>query len=191
VEEEGWTAVTDTLRADLFMPPLSAAKNIGITAIENYIERIAARVQQRSTLAWIKTASLKPSAKKLESLARNPKPGPAALKMVTALYRADGLEVPESYRHAAQVLLNADASGLAAPEKASRYLLAHELAAVAAIRGDRSAAPVALQAMDLFLLADGQGQRYGTQAGKPLGTPAGVSVRIELGLSGSSKAAKG
>ncbi|MGC4042904.1 MAG: MBL fold metallo-hydrolase [Armatimonas sp.] len=157
-EEQGPAVVTETLRLDYLLPTLASAKRVGFKVVMSKETTTAwmNRLEKRLDPKWQAQQAKRPEAKELEKLAARPN-GKAILR-VLALYRADNLKAPSDYRNAASVLLTATgASGLA---------LAHELAVIAAVRGERPARRIAAMAWDRFLAKIGQKPRYGTLPGQ-------------------------
>jgi hypothetical protein len=76
-----------------------------------------------------------------------------------ALYQADALKTPGDYFHAAMILQHGKT-----PED---YLLAHELAMVAAVLGHKGGPWLVAASQDRFLRSLGRNQRFGTQFHRP------------------------
>lgn len=176
VDEEGDLAVTDNLRADLFMPPLVASKEKGSMALNDHLDTIIARLQQRYNTEWQTEQAQRPVSQELEQLAKSA-PSPATTSRVLELYRADDLRTPDDYYYAAKLLYTAapllPTSTRDDKETVTRqYLLAHELATVAALRKKQEARHLFAKTWDACLLSLDRPQRYGTQpgAGKPIAT---------------------
>ncbi len=176
-DESGDTSVTDALRADVFLPPLATAKRLGPMAMAepSVYETIAKRVAERTNPAWQAEARNTPTFAELKTLLTETQMATldnahekAIRARTLALYRADALGPPEGYRYAAEILLKKARFGTV-----TDLLLAHELATVAALRGDEKARPVLAAAWDAFLVKQGRPARYGaTRAfpNKPLAT---------------------
>ena len=99
-------------------------------------------------------------------------------RLFRAIYHPDIdlSKAPADYRNAAAVLLATGAG--------DDILLAHELAAVAAIRGDRPARKILARALDAFLISIGQPQRYGTVQGAALAPSVSGGVRAKFDMGG-------
>jgi len=172
------TDVTDALRADFFVPtPAEWRRYPGPEAYMAARPRIAKRLTQGTDAKYIAEAGKRPEAAELRRLAA---PGltagevKAATERVLALYKADGLATPEDYTNAAKVLRRGG--------EGDALLLAHELAVVAATRGDKTALPLSGEALDAFLVAIGQPQRYGTVPGAATAPSVTDAIRAEFGL---------
>jgi hypothetical protein len=180
-DESGDYAVTDALRADLFMAPLAASKAKGPMALMDHIDALGKRLKERYDPQWQAEAAKRPESAGLALLASgNIVPTEDGVKSVLELYRADKLATPDDYRNAADVLARS-AQGRSGEDAARRLLLAHELAEVAALRGQKAAPRLWAATWDRFLFAIGQAPRYGTVAGaRPR---ASGTVRRILGVS--------
>lgn len=156
-------APSDGLRMDLFVPPLSVTRRDGLDAAKNYTAQLLARQKERRDPAWIERMGKRPESAELARLGTDA----AAKKATTTAARArvlelqalDAIATPSDYRNAALVLRY---SGPESGGDVDDALLAHELAAVAMLRGDMPSRPIAAEALDLFLARSLQPQRYGT-----------------------------
>lgn len=172
VDEKGPFAVADTLRADLFMPPLAASMKKGPQALSDYVDPIVERAKQRTDPKWQAEQSKLPASKELTRLGReilgtkmSDRAWVEAVASVRKLYEADELHTPDDYYHASIVLFQAT-EGMAKTDSKTvmnRFLLAHELAMVAALRRHPKAPQLFARTWDAFLIAAGKPQRYGTQ----------------------------
>jgi hypothetical protein len=148
VSEGKNTDVTDALRTDYLLPSLAEAKASGVKAFQQMqavFTRFEARMESTSVAAH-----------ELATLAATPTQ-PGARERVLSLYQGDELVTPAGYRCAAEVLLRVG--------KGEDFLLAHELATVAAIRRDMPARRLLAEAWDRFLMSVKLPQRYGTVPG--------------------------
>lgn len=204
VDEKGPFVVTDMLRADLFMPPLAASWKKGPQALSDYIDPIIERAKQRNDRKWQKEEAKRPASKELERMGReivaakvSDNARVRAVENVRKLYKADELHTPDDYYHASIVLLLAT-DGMAKTDSktlTNRFLLAHELAMVAALRRHPKAPQLFAHTWDAFLIAAGKPQRYGTQqpesgnkAGDPGNSSASASNAVKRALGvGTSK----
>ncbi len=178
-DEQGELAVTDTLRADLFMPPLAASRSKA-NAIQDFVTPIVTRLKVRLDPEWQKKEAKRFTSLELARLANNPSAkwdratAEATTKRVLEWYRADALQTPEDYYRAGKLLLatTAFAPGETASEKETvtrRLLLAHELATVAALRKHPEAPRLFAETWDTFLITTGNLQRYGTRQERKAG----------------------
>jgi hypothetical protein len=164
------TAVTDGLRTDSLVPSFKGRPDGDVRVPRLQMNRRLARVMQRMDPGWQAKAATRPVSRELARLAAA---GHFSARVIE-IYRDDQLWTADDYHNAALVLRrrgDADAA-----------ILAHEMAVVAAMRGKVEARRLAAETLDQFLVAVGRPQRYGTVAGKPLGTPAADAVRAHLGL---------
>lgn len=150
------TAVTEALREDYFLPTQTEVNKAGYEAAMT--DCIDARIAR-----WKRGVRQGQRAARFHGRTQ-----------ALALYRADRLRAPADFRRAAEALM---ASG-----RGPDFLLAHELAVVAAVRGDKLARRTLAQAWDRFLVGAGLPQRYGTIAGAPVAKTASRSVREILGV---------
>lgn len=157
VEGRGPCAVTDALRADFLTPPLAAVRRDGLAATGRGIEGWAARTLRRRDTAWTARRAARPEALRLELAAATP--GPRAAAAALAAYRADRLETPADYRNAAAAVLGRRGDDAA--------LLAHELAAVAAMAGDLPARRLYARAWDRLQAILGRARRHGPGGSAP------------------------
>jgi hypothetical protein len=185
-EEDSETAVTDTLRADYMVPPLAVAKEKGVFVTSEYYEGNVRRARERRDPDWQTQAAASPESRELDALykecvaAANPEAAAvAATARVLSIYRADALGAAAGYGQAAWLLLRS-AAHMAADAAEGRYLLAHELAVVAAIRGDVSARRTAAESWDRFLMRAGLAPRYGAALGALPSPDVSAAVRSEL-----------
>lgn len=173
-DEDGPTAVTDALRADMFVPPLAASKKNGPAALSTSIKALMARQKERRDPKWLAEAAKRPESAELKRLALV-KGQPGASERALEIYRADGLAAPDDFYHAA-LLIAEQRSPLAA------LLLAHELVVVASMRGHTAAPRLAAQTLDRFLVSIKQPPRYGFEGRAELLAPSATkAVRAELG----------
>jgi hypothetical protein len=192
-------SVTDTLRADLFMPPLAASKKDGPLAFRDYVQSLGAHSKQRYDKVWQAEQAKRPVSRALKQLAEAPLKDRAEAKSAVAAalryYRADDLRTPDDYYYAGSLLFAATAllpssTKVERETTMRRLLLAHELSMVAALRGQPQAPLLFAQTWDRFLTEIGQPQRYGTyklgeaEKGKSAGLAASSSdtVRKMLGV---------
>jgi hypothetical protein len=166
------TSVTDALRADFLVPTVKEWQKDGMNAVAISRNRIVARMRQRRDPKWREEASKRPIAAELKKLAAGK--GPAGAARVLQIYRNDALWTPDDYYHAATVLSRRGDS--------SAWILAHELASVAAMQGKAEAKRLAAETLDLFLVSIKQPQRYGTVPGKPTEGTVAAAVRAHFGL---------
>ena len=181
VQEDG-DGVTDALRADLFQMTLADYKTTGIRMTDAAREAITRRAKERLEPKWLEQGAKSAESAELKRLAE--KPDVAGLQRALELYRADLLRTPEDYLNTARLLLAAGAMNSSGDQSADRFLLAHELAAVAAIRSKKpEAMQVQADALDRFLETVRFGQRYGayTSPAGPI-APVTSSVRAAMGL---------
>lgn len=185
VDEAGELAVTDALRADLFMAPLAVSKREGPMGVMKVVDTLVARLKERHDPAWLASHRDRPAAKRLEQYADRLASGDGdslgARGEVLKLYRADDLKTPEDYRNAARVLL-ATAERQPGDARARQLLLAHEMAMVAALRGDAAARTLVASTWDAFLVRVGRPQRYGTISGGPVEATVSPAVRRIFGV---------
>lgn len=178
-------AVTDGLRADLFLPTLALYKQNGPRLPTNAFESVTRRLRQRYDPKWIAEASSKLESKELARIAARKNVGVSEREQVLKWYRADLLRTPADYKNAAAILLMATQSDESNSEQeADAYLLAHELAMVSALREKSDeATALAATAMDRFLVCVGLEARYTTSADRASAIePASASVRREFGI---------
>lgn len=164
------TAVTDGLRTDSLVPSFQGRPDGDARGPRLQMNRRFARVMQRMDPGWQAGAARRPIGAELKALAA----AGHFSERVIELYRDDQLWTADDYYHAALVLRRRG--------DAEAAILAHEMAVVAAMRGKIEARRLAAETLDQFLVAIGRPQRYGTVAGKPVGTPAADAVRAHLGL---------
>jgi hypothetical protein len=181
------TDVTDALRADLFVPtPAEWRRYPGPEAYVAAKPRIEKRQTRGTDAQYIAEAAKRPEATELKHLA-SPElaanQATPARQRVLELYQADKLETPGDYANAAKVLRHGG--------EGDALLLAHELALVAAFRGDRQAPRLAAEALDAYLVAAGQPQRYGTVASAPVAPSVTDAVRAEFSVPPLKKATDG
>ncbi len=196
-DEEGDLAVTDTLRADLFMAPLAVAKKEGPMGTMKVFDSLAAHLKQRMDPTWQEAQKDRPAAKRLaEAAAQAGDPATSRAEAgklaaeVLKLYQADELKTPADYRNAARALLATAGQQEDGERTARQLLLAHELAMVAALRGAQEARPILATSWDAFLKRIGQPQRYGTLFGNggdatplpPVARSASDTVRKVFGV---------
>lgn len=189
-DEDGPTAVTDALRADMFVPPLAASKKNGPAALMTATNALMARQKERRDPKWLAQAAKRSESAELKRLAtlrqhRAPKTSDLWTR-VLELYRADALATPDDYYYAAIVIGDR--------YSAETLLLAHELAVVAAMRGHKEAPALAARKLDYFLVHISQPQRYGTvilpradgarEPGRIENVAASVTdaIRVQLGV---------
>jgi len=153
VDEDGRWSVTDSLRLDMFVPTLEIAKiKSAPEAIQACMNQILARAETRFDADWRQTmeglethAELKNLPVRIESIDR-----------AEELYKSDLLFVPSDYHHAARII--------AVNRSTSAQWLAHELATVALIRGDKSAIGLWRQTWDTVVKASGKPARFNPPA---------------------------
>ncbi len=138
VDEKLPTAVTDDLRTDYFVPSLALSRKFGIGANEKAMDAVFARVKIRRN----------PKHRPAERLA----PGAITPATVLGLYRSGRLQTDRDLRNAAAVLTRS--------KDPERLILAHELATLALIEGDRKAGRLFEKTWDRFAVAIGQKPRY-------------------------------
>jgi hypothetical protein len=166
------TSVTDTLRADFLVPTVKEWERDGMKAVATSQKRIVTRMRERRDLKFREQAAKRPIAAELRKLATGK--GATGAARVLQIYRNDALLTPEDYYNAARVLSRRG--------DAAAWILAHELATVAAMQGKSEARRLAAETLDLYLLAVGQPQRYGTVRGRPTSDTVTESVRTRFGL---------
>jgi hypothetical protein len=130
IDDDSETRVTDALRAVYLVPPLALTRSKGLEATTLDL-----------ATPWVKAAIAR-----VERLRkRRSSQAPTGWNRAEALrrYRDDRLESPAEYRAAAQAFLE--------PRPSNDALLAHELAVVAAILGDRAARPLVSTSLAVFL----------------------------------------
>jgi hypothetical protein len=166
------TSVTDALRADFLVPTVREWNRDGMNAVVTSRNRIIARMRQRRDPKWQEQAAKRPIAAELKKLAAGK--GPAGTSRVLEIYKNDALWTPDDYYNAALVLKRRGDS--------AAWILAHELASVAAMQGKTEAKRLAAETLDLFLLSVKQPQRYGTVPGRPTSGDVTDSVRAQFGV---------
>ena len=165
VDEGGRFSVTDSLRLVMFVPTLEIAKiKPASEAIKACMNQMLARAETRFDPEWRKVmegldthTELRNLPVRIESSAR-----------AEELYQSDLLFVPADFHHAARII--------AVNPATSAQWLAHELATVAVMRGDRSALPVWRKTWDAAVRASGKGTRF-----EPAAKTLYPGVRRELG----------
>ncbi len=153
VDEDGRFSVTDTLRLDMFIPTLEIAKiKSAPEAIQACMNQFLTRVETRFDPEWRKIMEGLETHAELRDLPVRIESSPRAEE----LYRSDLLFVPSDYHHAARII--------AVNPATSAKWLAHELATVAVMRGDKAALALWRQTWDKAVTASGKPARFSPNA---------------------------
>lgn len=177
VDEDAETAVTDGLRLDMFVPPLALSRTTFENAPEEAFPRIMERAQLRldpKRRADMENSETSRELLRLYSDSRRESIPDAAARALR-LYQEDRLDAPRDYYHAAELLRRSTAD--AKRPDASRWLLANELAAVAAIRGHPGGPRLFAETWDRHARAAGRKPRYGTVPGSRIDPKVSPAVR--------------
>jgi hypothetical protein len=160
VETGGPAAVTDDLRAELMVPPLSALREQGDAAFASFAPALSARLAERSSPEWRARSDARASSRGLAGLATRTASGKltdAQRRRVLDAHARGDLGSAADHASAAIVLLGSkDPSDLA---------LANDFALVATLRNEPGGAWLFARTWDAFLASIGRPPRYGTTGG--------------------------
>lgn len=148
-------SVTDSLRLDLYVPPLETVNKVGVELAPRVAQhQFESRSKERNNADFLRQVLADYDSQRLQDMAEGEK---ADVQQVLAWYQADLIRGPWDYENAALVL------GLR--QDARTQLLAGELAMVAVMRGRKSAWPLFTDSWDRYCEQTGEAKRYVNRSG--------------------------